>query len=199
MSLNLYDDAMLEKFRGVFPNSVFAQPDQFFIALEELNGSGSIPKLPAISIYRSQTSIATQISSFPDLNRGRRLNYHTDAKADVYNARSIPMRLEYTVEFWSKEKRVLNELTEQIVFWLFRKPELTIKVPMSAEAQDFTIQVSEDIVDNTELSEFGDKGRLYRSTLTLIIDSARIFNVYEKKTVLLVDVDISNEGESTSE
>lgn len=191
----MYDKALLDKLRSAFPNTVQAEPDRFFEALDELqkeikDKGKNVPKLPAMSFYRSQTSVSTPLLNTPARQIGRKLNFTNPEETSVFNGRTIPLRLEYMLELWSKEKSVLNDLIGQMLFYLYRKPNLEIQIPKSQETQVFSIAVDENIMDNTEVSEFDDKGKLYRATLTLIIDDAQLFNVYEKKTVLVVDADI---------
>lgn len=193
MSLNLYDEAMLNKFRGVFENTVFSGPDEVFEALAELHGASEVPKMPAISIHRYQSSVNSRLDSHPGSFLGQKLSYVDQTKSEVYNTLTMPLQLEYMVELWATKRSIVNDLTSQILFWLKRRPNIKIDIPKVGEEQVFSIDVMDDIPDNTQISDFTERGRLYRTTLTLVIDNARLFNVYQDKTVLLVDVDLDAE------
>lgn len=130
MSLNLYDKAVRDKFRSVYPNTVLAEPDIFFEVLlkyqASLGKSNNEPELPAISIYRSSLSLDSTAGNYPGSIIGRKTDYPIGDKSLVHNVRSIPIRLEYMVEVWSKTRSTLNDLISELVFWLKRKDRKSV-------------------------------------------------------------------------
>ncbi|WJZ23495.1 hypothetical protein LIS04_67 [Listeria phage LIS04] len=198
MSLRLYTEALLAKFRGVFENTVIAQPDNFFEVLQKYqvsNNDSKEPKLPAISIYRTSASLESVAGNFSGVHTGRSTNYPTPDKTTIHNVVTTPLRLEFLVEVWCKSRTTCDDLVSELVLWLKRDPNISFAIPKTDELQHYSVAILGEIIDNTELSDFENQGRLYRSTLTLVIDNAQLFNTYTKKTVLSSDVKIHDHME----
>jgi hypothetical protein len=76
---------------------------------------------------------------------------------------------------------------------MLESPYIDVVIPEINLTQQFELVISDNVNDNTSISEFEDTGRIYRLTIEAILNDAIIYriNKYDSKLVEKVLVDIS--------
>ncbi len=187
MSLTLYDASLLAKFRSVFPNTYIATTESVFQMIGE---QGKEIKLPVINIYNTGYEVLGQLYNFPEMRTGRPMSFKdVDTKEEIVNVQSLPVRIDYQIDFADNSRDRLNGILKEIIFWLYKHPMMQVTEPSTKTVFDFAIQIEGGVQDNSDIMSFADRGRIYRNTMNLVVPSARFFMNKRAKTVLQVLVD----------
>lgn len=195
MSVTLYDNALLDKFTnpetGVFENTVLSPPDEAFMRCAELPANGGQVKLPLISIYREGYTINLENWNYRRFRIGQKQSYpDPNTKTEVTMVRTLPIKIEYQIDVWATSKTQVDAIVRELVFWLLDSPYVKIEVPNSDYRPEVSFKI-EDIVDNSEIMSFEERGRFYRMTIPIVFEEAHLFCFNNLKTVLEVPVELS--------
>ncbi len=194
--ITLYDTAILEKFKRVFPNTFFTSTDVLFNIMGE---HSQLPiRLPAINIFNLGYEVEGQLFNMPEMRSGRPISYRDASMADISKLQSLPIRIDYQVDVTDNNRIRINGIMKELLFWLYREPILTIEDPYLKNKFDFNIQVEGGISDTSDLMSFADRGRIYRNTINLAISFARLFMSEDVKSVLETVVEEYYEEELVS-
>ncbi len=180
--ITLYDSALLEKFKRVFPNTFIASSEMLFNIMGE---NSNMPiKLPAINIFNMGYEVAQQVYNYPEMKTGRPISFLDSNRASITKLQSLPIRMDYQIDVTDNNRTRINGIVKELLFWLYREPILTIKDPYTENNFDFNLLIEGGIQDTSDLMSFADRGRIYRNTFNLNIANARLFMSSNTKTVL---------------
>lgn len=182
MSLTLYNDALLSKFEGIYDNVVYSTTEEAF-RKSALKMQKSNVTLPLISFYRTGFNITANLRNDPEFRSGRSSLLQSE-DSTVRKLRSVPVTIQYQLDLWAQSQVVLDQMIQEVIFWLVGNPIVKVEVPSVGYQVDFSIMLEDDIVDNTDIQSFEEGGRIYRKTLSLMTQSARLFSFHDIKTVL---------------
>jgi hypothetical protein len=190
----LYDKAMENKLKKVFPNTVYAPTDKFYerYLLKDKNDN---VKLPALSIWRTSHEFIphnakTQLSI---ANFGIR----HDEEYLVRNIYSMQIILRYQLDIWAGTDIDRDDLMKEILFFLVSYPNIFIQY--QGQKFEFPIQI-EPPDDITEIAEFESNGDLYRISIPLVVPDARLLFYQDARTCKYIDLSyyINNDLDSKS-
>lgn len=190
MSLSLYDEALVNKFKEVFGNVVNSEHSVLF---ERASDEKAEIQIPMISIWRITSSPNLEGSSDPFIRRGYKVGRRSDG--DVGFLKSYPMKIIYQVDIWSDLRIEVDDIYRELLMFLFEEPNLTLELEELKDvewAEDFYIRV----LDSDLASDFAEmerSGILYRNTILLEIENARLFftrNVKPVKEIPIRYIDI---------
>lgn len=187
MSVTLYDDALLEKFREIFDNVVFSPPDRAFKRKSEIN-QGKV-EFPLISLYRENYTISFENFNFRQLRRGQEIQYMNDDKSIVQMVESLPLRIDYQLDVWAEDRKLVDKMVCELLFFMLTHRTVNITVPGTDKEFTFDFQL-EDISDNSDIMSFEERGRVYRVTIPFYFDNAHIFMLDNLDTVLDIDISV---------
>ena len=198
MSIPLYDDAVLDKLKGVFSNVVFSAPDKAFKRSAERKGlKGSADDvdvdLPLISVYRENYTVDMDRNNPRFRRRGRKIR-NSDDDSRAVMAEALPVRIDYQLDVWGKRRRELDVLVGELLFWMLDNPKVSLN--LGGEFEDYSPEFNwklEDVTDNSDIMSFSDRGKYYRVTIPFYFDEAMIFRYDKLKTVMDVDIELSLE------
>jgi len=195
VSIKLYDEAILTKFKGVFKNTVYAPTDEAFARCAELNEGKVL--LPLISIYRPEfMTIDNTNLNKPAFFQGRPFEVsEKDLEGQplkIKNLRTLAVTLRYQADVWGKKEEEYLRLTEELLFWLIANPYVKITEPLSGKELEFSIILEDNIMDNTDITGFQERGRLYRCTFEFEISHAQLFSLSEIDN-LVASIEITEE------
>jgi len=168
MSLHLYDTALLNKLKSVFENVVDASDEK---ALQLSEDSEAMVYLPLISFWRLNNNLSTEYAQAPLKNLGRRgTRMINDAKLVNYE---LAFNLEYQIDIWSDRRSECDDLFTELVLFFLQEPNLVIYDENAKQEYVLPVTITETVT-NVDLTQFSDKGNLYRQVITLSVPNAPV-------------------------
>ena len=129
-------------------------------------------KFPYIRILRQPISLKMDgLGSYIERMRGLK---GVIGKDSILMNKSIPISLQYQIEILSRDNISAETMLVESIFFLIENPILSITLPGMNKSVDFPLLIKE-LDDVTELSEFSEKGKVYRYILVCEVQEARIF------------------------
>lgn len=174
MSVNRYDEALINHFREIFDDSrIHILPVEQAIRFTAQLRQDNIV-FPLISTNRLGYSIKTSEINFNGLRNGGFQNRGENGINTF--AQIIPIRINYQVDVFTVSKAQGDELIRELVFHIMLNPTLKVEIPYQLNMKHvFNIFLESDIVDNSDTVEHVNKGVLFRNTLSLYTDDAYLF------------------------
>ncbi|AWD93022.1 hypothetical protein HSE3_gp070 [Bacillus phage vB_BceM-HSE3] len=177
-TLNLYDQAIEDKFKEVFENSIYADPVKAF--KESAKANNNEVKLPLLSVYRS--GLEPDFARHANLgNRGRLLQKTVDKETGLI-IKALPSKISYTLDIWTQSRSDLNHLLEELLFYLLEFPALYIEFEIEDQEEGLQIESHielESVTDQTDLSQSEEEGLLYRTTIEFHLGESNLYNFKE--------------------
>lgn len=168
MSLHLYDKALLEKLQKVFENVVDASDEK---ALQLSSDSEAMVYLPLISFWRLNNNLSSEYAQTPLKNLGRRgTRFVGDSRVVNYE---LAFNLEYQIDIWSDRRSECDDLFTELVLFFLQEPNLVIHDENNQEQYVLPVTITETVT-NVDLTQFSDKGNLYRQVITLSVPNAPV-------------------------
>lgn len=191
MSVYLYDQALTERLRKVTGDSRIhvIDPDQSVNFFAQI--SHDEVEYPAIVLSRKSVSLLDYRNQ-PVALKGQTAKIKDDNL--VVKAQLIPMRIDWNLDVYTVDRYTCDEIIRELVFYFVSNPRFEVQVPYQLDiAQNFDIMISPEIVDNTDLVEFQNRGEFFRETLSLWTENAHMFSSRLQYPVYSVpDVDVKN-------
>lgn len=170
MSLKPYDEAVTKYFEGIFRNTVYAPTDLAFKASAKKNGKENA-KLPLISVFRTPTISVGELANVNEMafRRGAVMRRDMDA-LKIHKVRMLPVKLEYQIDLWTEGLEDIAGMFAEVLFFLKDYPAFEVTLPGVQEKFSHVLEITE-IVDNTDLLEEPDRGRLGRMSIICTVDA----------------------------
>lgn len=189
MSLKPYDEAVKDYFKAIFPNTVYAPTDLAFKESAKQSNTEKA-KLPLISVFRTPT---LSIGESPNVGsrgfrRGAPLG-EDQANVKFNRVRLLPIRLEYQVDIWTDSVEDVAAMFSEVLFYVKDYPAFEVELPNVPNKLSHNLEITE-VVDNTDLLEEPERGRLGRMSIILSVD-AFIAKFKAESLVLNVPTDVS--------
>lgn len=168
MRLSDYDKSVTKYFSSVFPNTVFGyQARHLWEAATDQEDV--VVKLPMIGVNRIATVLEfDKRNNLPDVREGR---YFDDIRRFM---REIPVSLTYQLDFYSESREECDELWREILRYMLDNKFITTETEIDKRvySHTFPIVIENSPVDNTDVVQFIEKGKLYRVTQEFSIGNA---------------------------
>lgn len=190
MSVNLYDNAIVEKLKEITKDSrIFINTTDNVFTLIGKEKDDNIT-LPLISLARTGMSIISDRVSYPLMKTGSLAKVNKDNEYFT-RLQAIPIRLNYVLDVWTESRLDNDNIVRELIFYFFTHPTLQIEIPYTVNIKhNFNLFVNPDIEDNSDISEHKSRGMYYRQTLTLYTDDAYIWKASRSN---LYDVEINTQ------
>lgn len=184
MSVYFYDKAIVEKTRKIINDS-----DVHIINNEKMftksRVAGDDVVMPAVSIYRDGYQLSDLNSGMPMYRQGRTI--YDSGQEKLFTVRAIPIIIKYQFDVWTRTREQNDEFVRDLIWFYKLYPEHTIHLSHKATDSSpevtfdvkFNVFLEENIVDNSDINEFENKGQYYRSTFNLTVDEAQLFMINE--------------------
>lgn len=178
---------------GVYDEVFFSSPDEAF----KTNASSHDGKvlLPFISCWRLP-EFSINRTTYNDM-RVRKGHEIRTPNISSRNVRGVPVTLTYQIDIYSNKRLTCDGIAAELLLQLLENPFLNADIP-DIGIQQFELVISDNVGDNTSISEFEDTGRIYRLTIEAILNDAIIYRIdkYDTKLVekILVDIGDLNTG-----
>lgn len=107
------------------------------------------------------------------------------------NVKYLYIDIGYQFDVWGLDRKSTEEVSQELIFWLFENQE--VEITYGDTPLVFTFTVPDTLIDNTDLVSYKTNGKLYRNTLNVqvsavIMRSENYFNVLNPT----VDVGVDN-------
>lgn len=94
----------------------------------------------------------------------------------VKRVQFIPMRLEYSIDIWTRTRRENDEIVRELFWYYLVSPTLTVTVPYELDFEhNFNVFIEEDVEDNSDIAGQPDHGEYFRQTLRIYTDDAKLW------------------------
>lgn len=187
--LYLYDKALTDKLRKFYPRVVYAPVDVFYLRyLEDVNHKKGEVKLPAISIWRvSQEFNPYNARSLLNTPANLIKRQDKDTLEAIY---SMQVPLTYQMDIWASTDIDRDDMFQELMYALTLYPDVVINYRGQRIAFPLQIETPDDV---TEINEFESTGELYRYSVPMTINSARLFFYQETgKVTRFINTDLGN-------
>lgn len=167
--LYLYDRAVVKKLQNLYPRVIYAPVNQVYQRYLGANQNQLI-QFPALSVWRvNQTfnpfNARSQLNTPSMRNRvpGR------DQLEAIY---SMQIPLTYQLDIWTKTDIDRDDMFTELMYALTLYPDIVIVY--RGERISFPL-IIESADDTTQINDFENIGDLFRMSISLTIESARLF------------------------
>lgn len=191
MSIKLYDDALLKKFKNWTLDTNITvtgvnESTRLFTTIADQNNDKPV-KLPLIAITRPGGFVINDKYKQPKSYNGLTLGYNSERNARL---NVVQISIPYQVDVYARYQEEADEYTRNIVFNTINYPEVHIDIPYNdlGVSHYSNIRLNSDIEDNSDVPERLVADQFKRYTIGLIIDDAYLFDVRVKDNVRLVEV-----------
>ena len=185
MSIYIYDKAIIEKFKEILGDPRISIVP-FESAFRKSGVDGDDVTLPFVSISRQGWSLTQQTKNITAYTVGK-----PKTKNDIYYTNAyLPIEIHYNIDIVTRNREENDELCRELILYIHRHPELIAEVTYLGITQRFGFHwfLGNDVVDNSEISEFENRGQYYRSTLSMVVDEAQL--IYVEKYVPVKEIQI---------
>jgi hypothetical protein len=187
MSVYFYDRAFELKIKEVFPNTIMGLATNGFANYfeETATEKDGLVTLPLVGVTRVGWSLDEKKRSHSGIWFGAYKAVDTDT-GESYLIKSMAIQIKYQIDIISDKRLEVDGISAEMAWFLTHQPKLAFEVTKPFEWQCLDADVLiEDVVENTDIMGFRDKGRLYRSTFDVVVDNAylyhsNVFNLVEK-------------------
>ena len=197
--LSMFHEALAEKIKSVFNGNVILSPvdEAFDYAIRQ--DSGEL-KFPFISLYPSPNiEISSKNNNYNAIQFGSPMYSEVpiyDKQGECTgttnkvskNVKNLYINIEYQIDIWSINRQTVEEVTQELIFWLYENREMSIKY--YGQELFFTFIIGDNIVDNSDLLNYETNNNIYRMTLNIMVTGS-IFRTENYFNVLNTQIDIS--------
>lgn len=206
MGARFYDEAIVNKIQKWIPQDSplrILKPNEVSRLLKmKADESNDKITLPFISLSRSGYKILNtkkQPKSFDGVTirvydkEGNLVN-----KGSAMKLNAIPIQLEYYLDIYCIDMDECDEYSRNFIFNFVNYPVSYVEIPYNnvKATHKFTINVEQDVEDNSDVPERLFPDQFSRYTLKLIIDDAYLFSVPSKLNVAIEGVQLATEDDS---
>lgn len=173
MSANLYDTAIVNKFRELMSNSdiYITPPENVFRTLALLNKDEI--ELPLISLQRTGYSILSYSHGMKFDGTTLRYDEETD---NLTSMQAIPIRINYLLNVWTRRLQECDDIVRELIWYLSTHPTMEVDIPYGLNFKHhFNIYLDDDIEDNSDIVEHINRGEYFRQTISFYTDDAYLW------------------------
>lgn len=181
MSLSLYDEAVVQKFKNWTQTTnihIYGPNDtaQLFEIIADETDDKAI-KLPILSIRRNNGYSILNYNKKP-LTYDGMMTESTCKSSITLNA--IPISIPYQLDIYTKYLKEADEYMRNIIFNVINSPRITINIPyqtVNIQHNSFIRISDNDVADNSDIPERLIPGQFTRLSLLFNIDDAYLWDV----------------------
>ena len=174
MSVNLYDKAIVNKFRELMADSdiFIAPPENVFRTIAALNKDEVT--LPLISLQRTGYTLLDDRSHSMKF-KGAQLSYNEE-EDQIASLQAIPIRINYVLDVWTRRLEECDDIIRELIWYLSTHPTMEVNIPYGLDiTHHFNIMLDNDIEDNSDIVEHINRGEYFRQTISFYVDDAYLW------------------------
>ena len=168
-----YGEALKKLIKEVFNGAVVMEPVEtaFQYAIKQTENN---LELPMISFYPDNTvQLDRKNNAMPSYDEGLQFQnpmptYNKDGSFNKYNkrlaknAKFLYIIIGYQIDVWATTRLEAEEVMQELVFWLFQNQQ--VNVEHLGVNLEFSFDLANEIIDNSDLVSYQTNGKLYRYT-----------------------------------
>ena len=193
MSVKLYDDALLNKFKKWVANTPTVltgvnETKRLFETVIDKNNDKPI-QLPLIALSRP--------GGYSILNKNKRPLTHIGMTAVLNEKRGaklnvVPISISYQIDIYCRYLEEADEYARNLVFNIINYPKLEVDIPYENQGLSHVsnIRLNSDVEDNSDIPERLIPGQFTRFTMMLEIDDAYLFDLRIKDNISITDISV---------
>lgn len=216
MSLERYDEALLYKLKKVYPNTIFSslsnalghEADEEIVSKAH-DGTVSEKKkkeqkvaVPLIAFDRINNPLNFEFAANdPMIRRGRHIIQDFEVEKIDTREKALPVNLQYQVDILSDRRVEVDGIWRELVMYLYLNPNVEVKFFFENKPfkEAFPIKIM-DTDNTTDVQDFSNTGRMYRQTINLEIQQAKLLfidrvNVVEKFPLRVIELREDGDGD----
>lgn len=196
MSAYLYDEALVEQVREITGDDRIhiITPERAVQFLAQFDKDKV--NFPAIVISRNPTMTISDYRNQPAILQGQTAKITEDNV--VIKAQLVDLKLSWSIDVFAVDRRTCDEIIRELVFYFLTHSRMSVNIPYDLGiSQNFDIQISPEISDNSDLVEFPNRGEYFRETITIYTENAHFFSssrYYQTFITSKEEVDIPDEN-----
>jgi len=141
-----------------------------------------------ISIWRESVELDRARMNSPIARRGFNLSYTNANQTDLTIAKAVPVKLRYSIRWWSRDYDKITDAVETFLFWFQVNPNLIFNYN-TLYPLEFDIIPQADVQDESTIVEQYTKGLYFVNKADIILDGWVIESTTSKTiTKILVDI-----------
>lgn len=197
--ISVFHNGLADLIKKVFKGDVVLDnvDTAFDYAIRQSNGE---LKFPFISLYPSPNiEISSLNNNFVAIKDGAPMmekvpiyddygKYKGTTNKVSKNVKNLYINIEYQIDIWAINRQMVEEVTQELLFWLFENREVSINY--YGRELLFTFIIGDNIVDNSDLINYETSNKIYRMTLNVIVTGS-IFRTENYFNVLDTKIDIN--------
>ena len=198
-SFSKFHQALIDAISKVFNGHVVLEPvdTAFDYALKQYNGNLEFPFIsiyPAPNIELSSKNNnysaikigAPMMEEVPVYDKQGNLTGKTNKISK--NVKNLYINIEYQIDVWAVDRQTVEEVTQELLFWLYENRELSVNY--YGKELIFTFIIGDNIVDNSDLINYETNNKLYRMTMNIMVTGS-IFRTENYFNALETKIDIN--------
>lgn len=190
MSLECYDKGLLGYLQEHlnFTNIVNADEERALLYSADMisDSKDLVIKLPMISFWRISNNLTNESAGNFFAKHSGRIMSKDKSKLKGYGVRELDINIIYQITIWASTRKVCDDIFRELAMLLITDdPHVPVFIPGMDSPEYFDVIVT-DSDTSIDLSEFDDKGRLYRQNLTVELPDARL--VFSKESDLVANI-----------
>lgn len=177
MSANLYDTAIVNKFRELMSDSdiYITPPESVFYTLAALNRDEVT--LPIVSLQRTGYSILEHSHGMKF--DGSVVDF-SDETGKLTSVQAIPIRINYLLNVWTTRLQECDDIVRELIWYLSTHPTMEVEIPYGLNIKHhFNVMLDSDIEDNSDVVEHINRGEYFRQTISFYTDDAYLWKSHK--------------------
>lgn len=198
-SFSKFHQALIDAISKVFNGHVVLEPvdTAFDYALKQYNGN---LEFPFISIYPAPNiELSSKNNNYSAIKIGAPMMEQAlvyDNQGNLIgktnkiskNVKNLYINIEYQIDVWAVDRQTVEEVTQELLFWLYENRELSVNY--YGKELIFTFIIGDNIVDNSDLINYETNNKLYRMTMNIMVTGS-IFRTENYFNALETKIDIN--------
>lgn len=199
-NFSLYSEALKKLLSEVFNGSVVMEnvDTAFKYAIEQTNNN---LKLPFISFYPDNTiTLDKKNNAMPSYSEGMQfmnpiVTYNEDGSVKGFNDRLakntqfLYIIIGYQLDVWASTRLEAEQVMQELIFWLHQNQQISIEY--QGVKLNFSFDLGNDIVDNSDLVAYINNGKMYRYTYNILLH-ATLLRSENYFTVIKPNIEVTN-------
>lgn len=179
MSAYLYDKAIVDDLRRVCGDDriTITPVDNVYNVIPRIQDDKF--KLPLITLTRTNWSIKSLHNNHSAKFEGALSEIAYNPKyedLDIKRVQFVDMYLSYAIDVWTRTRAENDEIVRELYWYYLISPTLQVTVPYDLNFNHvFTLSIDEDIEDNSDIAQHAAKGEMFRQTINIYTDDARLW------------------------
>lgn len=156
------------------------------VSLRKIAEKRSQNSVEFISIWRESVELDKSRMNSPVARRGFYLTYTDDDQTDLTTVKAIPVKLRYSIRWWSRDFDKVTDAVERYLFWPHSDPNLIFNYE-DLYPLEFDIIPQGDVIDESTITTQYNTGLYFVNRADIVLDGW-IFDSFSTKTVLEIEV-----------